>query len=268
MLAACAQKGQPGVVPLDVTGVPNPSPGDSNNVPKIRFAGLQETATSFGAQSGLAWASRNINKSLEDDERRLNEVFNFRALILNNNVLPPVLSEGRNALNIDNPDTLRLADKVYKIESPPRFVTAAPTWREYLWMNYAVPDKPNGTLLPRTGEERKVWDQYYKQGWRDGVLQANQIFSENMGRLKRDYAGMILYRSLLEQHIVTAPYVAKSEMGVTGDANQIRVNDQVLRITSTSKLITDSKTWKPVIVPGTQGAIRKQGSDGTETVEY
>lgn len=268
LLAACAQDTAGGGGPVGhITGIPAPTAGENPNVPKVRLAALEETATSFGAQSGLAMASRNINKSLEDDERRLNEVFNFRALLLNDNVLPPVLSQGDDAVNVDSPDALRLADKVYKIESPPRFVSAAPTWREYLWMNYPLPEKPNSTLLPRNSEENDVWDKFYKQGWRDGVLQANQIFSENMGRLKRDYAGMILYRTLLNQHIVTAPFVAKSDLGVTGDANQIRINDQVLRITSTSKLVKDSKVWKPVIVPGVDGAIRKQGSDGTETVE-
>ncbi len=266
-LAACAEKWEPGTIPRGVTGVPDPTSAELNTTPKIRYAGLQESATSFGAQSGLAWASRGLNKSLEDQERRLNEVFNFRLLILNNNVLPPVLSEGNNALDIDNPDALRMADKVYKIESPPRFVTAAPTWRDYLWMNYTPPEKPNAAMLPHDNGERRVWDQYYKQGWEAGIMQANQIFSENMGRLKRDYAGMILYRKLLNEHMVTAPFVAKSDLGITGDGNQLRINDQVLRITTTSQLVKNSKVWKPAVVPGVDGAVRKQGSDGTETVE-
>lgn len=245
-----------------------PSPTAENfDVPRIRLSAIQQTAASAGAQGALAWTSKGINTSLERDDRYLNQVFNFRALILNKNVLPPVLSEGNDAIAISDPNSLRLADKVYKIESPPRFVTTAPTWREYLWMTYPPPERPNNTLLPRNKEEQKVWDLYYDQGWRDGVLQANQIFSENMGRLKRDYSGMILYRKLLAQKIVTPPFVAKNDLGVTGDANQIRINDQVLRITATSKLVTDSKKWRTVVVPGTHSAIRKQGTAGTETLK-
>lgn len=238
------------------------------SVPRIRLVALQQTAVSLGAQSALAWTSKGINVALEREEKNLNRAFNFRGLLLNHSVLPPVLTEGRDALNLDAPTTLRLADKVYKLESPPRFVTAPPTWREYVWMTYAAPERPNASLMPRDKEEQKAWDKSYEQGWKDGVLQANQIFSENMGRLKRDYAGMILYRKLLAQNMVTAPFVAKSDLGVTGDANELRINDQVLRITSTSKLVPNSKKWRSVVVPGTEGAIRKQGTEGTETVEW
>lgn len=261
LLTGCVHK-QPSIKDL-----PSASLDDSFDVPKIRLSAIEQTAASVGAQGALAWTSKGINASLERDDRYLNQVFNFRALLLNNNVLPPVLSEGNDAMANDDPNSLRLADKVYKIEKAPRFVTAPPLWREYLWMHYPPPERPNSTLLPHNREEQRVWDLYYEQGWKDGVLQANQIFSENMGRIKRDYAGMILYRKLLAQKMVTAPFVAKSDLGVTGDANQIRINDQVLRITATSQLVVDSKKWKAVVVPGTPGAIRKQGTAGTETLE-
>src|SRR6266568_5176662 len=68
--------------------------------PMANVTGVPDSAPDVGVNSP------KINKSLEDDERHLNEVFNFRALILNNNVLPPVLSQGRDALDVDNPDAL------------------------------------------------------------------------------------------------------------------------------------------------------------------
>lgn len=261
LLTACANNQN------NIRNLPPPGTEDMFDVPKIRLSALEQAASSLGAQSALAWTSKGINASLERDDRYLNQVFNFRALALNHNVLPPVLSEGNDSMATNDPNSLRLADKTYKIESPPRFVTTAPSWREYLWMNYLPPERPNSTLLPRNRQEQKVWDEYYDRGWKDGVLQANQIFSENMGRIKRDYTGMILYRKLLAQKIVTPPFVAKSDLGVTGDANQIRINDQVLRITATSKLVVDSKKWNTVVVPGMQGTIRKQGTAGTETLE-
>jgi len=250
-----------------VKNLPAQAPNDAINIPKIRLYAIQQAATGLGAQSALAWTAKGINASLEKDDLNLNQVFNFGALLLDKNVLPPVLSEGDDALAQDSPITLRLADKVYKIESPARFVTTAPSWREYLSMNYEEPERPNVTLLPRNSEEVKLWNQYYDEGWKDGAAQADQIFSENMGRMKRDYSGMILYRKLLAQNIVTAPFVAKSDLGVTGDVNQLRINDQVLRITATSELITDSNKWKSVVVPGTEGAIKKQGNAGTKTLE-
>jgi len=263
LLSACATKH----TSIKDQQLPRGSSTDAAGVTKIRLSAIEQTALSFGAQSSLAWTSTGINQSLAHNDRHLSQIFNFNSLVLSNNVLPPVLSEGNDTLATTDPNSLRLADKEYKIESPPRFVTAAPTWRDYLWMNYPMPEKPNVTLLPKNREEEITWKQYYDQGWKDGVVQANGIFSDNMGRLKRDFSGMILYRKLLTEKIVTAPFVAKSDLGVTGDANQIRINDQVLRITATSKLVTDSKKWNTVVVPGTEGAIRKQGTEGTQTVE-
>jgi defect-in-organelle-trafficking protein DotC len=219
----------------------------------IRLKAIQDTAFSYGAQSALAWRSRNMDQMLQGEENDLNQIFDFNALMLKNNVLPPVLAEGDDALNMADPFTLRLADKVYKIVHPPRFVTTVPTWRDYLYMTYQKPDSPDFTLLPKTPQEKAAWEQYSSQGWQAGIEQANEIFSANLGRLKRDYAGMILYRKLLAQNMVTPPYVAKADLGITGGGNSMRINDQVLRITAISQLNANAKTWKPLISKGTAG---------------
>ena len=86
-----------------------------------------------------------------------------------------------------------------------------------------------------------------KVGWNNGAEQADMIFTENLNRLKRDMLGMIMYRKLLALHMVSAPFVAKAQLGVTGDATQLRINDQVLRITAQSELQPNAKKWQPVI---------------------
>src|SRR5262245_48129478 len=81
----------------------------------MRAAVLRDTAISLGAQAGLAWRSQAINTMLEKNSRSMDKGFNFRPLILDCNVLPPVLVEGRDTLHIDGTDAIRLADRVYKI---------------------------------------------------------------------------------------------------------------------------------------------------------
>jgi len=219
----------------------------TSKVNNIRVRAVKETALSLGARAGLAWRSQQINQVLLHESAYLNRVFNFNALLLDHDVLPPVLDEANNSVHLASADTLRLADKVYKIVSPPRFVTATPNWRNYLWMDYKKPTEPNTTLLPRTREERDMWNQYIQEGWIQGIKQAEDIFSTNLGRLKRDYQGMVIYRQLLAQNMVSPPYVAGAELGITGGGNQMRVGDQVLRITATSQLIANSKQWKPAL---------------------
>lgn len=214
----------------------------------LRFEALKEMAMTVGSQGGLARRSEIINRNLKKEEKRLFEVFNFNAMLLKDNVLPPVLAEGQYALHLDNDEAIRLANRVYRIIAPPRFVTAAPIWRDYLWMSYEKPDLPDKpSFLPRNMREREVWNKYVRIGWKNGVRQANDIFEANLNRLKRDYEGMALYRVLLAQNMVTPPYVAKTDLGITGDETEMRVDDQVLRISATSKLNLQGKTWKPVI---------------------
>lgn len=229
-------------------------PGASLN--NIRRTAIINTATSIGAQAGLAWKAQQIDENLTSDSKKLDNIFNFRVLMLKDNVLPPVLSSGKDAVNLDSNTTLRLADQVYKIVTPPKFVTAPPNWREYLWMSYEKPETPNSTLLPENAEERALWNKYITIGWKQGIEQAEQIFSVNLGRLKRDYEGMVLYRQLLAQNMVTAPFVAQANLGVTGNANELRINDKVLRITATSELNTNSNNWRPAMtVDNTNKAI-------------
>lgn len=241
LLAGCAK--QPDEFVRIATMKPAPAIGINN----IRYEALKQSARSTGAQAGLAWRSKQINKLLLDQKNHLNQVFDFNFLVLNHNVLPPVLTEGNNTLNLADDETIRVADKEYQIVYAPRFVTAPPSWRDYIWMNYIKPEIPNATLLPKNNKEVNVWNKFVKIGWNEGVNQADEIFTDNLNRLVRDYDGMILYKKLLVQNMVTAPFVSKADLGITGGGNDMRINDRVLRITSTSELKPNSKKWKPAL---------------------
>ena len=225
-------------------------PDGSNNINPIRLQALEETASTLGARGALAFRSERINTSLEKQTNYLDQVFNFNQLLMKHNVLPPVLTQSNETLALNDSKTLRTADQTYEILSPARFVTAPPNWREYLWMSYPKPDLPDKSLLPTSKEEALVWNTYLDKGWLQGLQQANDIFDSNLNRLKRDYTGMVLYRTLLAQNMISSPAVSKAELGVTGDANSLRINDQIMRITAESTLNPDSKQWQPVLTKG------------------
>jgi defect in organelle trafficking protein DotC len=217
------------------------------NDKKLRYKAIQDIALSIGAQSGLAWQSKNIDEQLMRQVSTLNKIYSFNLIILDHNILPPVLLEGRNVFNLADRNTIRIADRRYKIAKQAHFVTTAPTWRQYLWMDYMKPERPSESLLPQDAYEQQVWDYYVSIGWYEGVLQAGNIFSNNVARLKEDFSGMILYRKLLAQNMVSPPYVAQTELGITGDQGEINIDDQVLRITALPQLNTDSNDWNPVV---------------------
>lgn len=220
----------------------------ANTLSGIRAKSLKDSSMSIGAQSGLAWASERINIRLRQDAKYLDSIFNFNAMMLSHGVLPPVLEEGNNSLNLADSSTIRVADRTYKIISQARFATTAPTWREYLLLMYTKPELPDRTLLPKTDEEQAIWRDGIRMGWQKGIEQAYSIFQQNMSRLKRDFRGMVLYRKLLQERMISSPFVSRTELGITGTGDDMRVNDQVLRIVELPKLQTSGRHWKAVVV--------------------
>jgi defect-in-organelle-trafficking protein DotC len=218
------------------------------NINQMRYTSLKDSAMSLGAQSGLAWRAKQVNAVLKKNELQLNHAYNFAQLLLNHNVIPPVLVEANTTLNLSDPNTIRLSEKIYKIQSQARFVTAPPLWRDYLWMNYPTPPVPDNSILPKTKAEQEIWKHYVAVGWQNGIEQANNIFHENLSRLNRDFKGMILYRKLYRENMVSAPFVAKTELGITGNSSEMNIGDRVLRITALPQLNLQANTWKPAVV--------------------
>lgn len=217
----------------------------------LRAQAIRDTALSIGARGALAKRADEINTSLLGYEKFLDRVFNFHGMLLDDNVLPPVLIEARKTLTLggNSSDVIRIADRNYTILKQAKFVTAAPRWREYLWMNYSAPEKPDRTLLPKNKTEKILWDRYIDEGWQAGITQADIIFKENLSKLHRDMQGMINYRRLLAQNMVSPPYVASTNLGITGNGSNINVNDRVLRITAFPQLQTNGDKWKTELKP-------------------
>ena len=86
-------------------------------------------------------------------------------MVLSHGVIPPVLEAGDFSLNQDDPNTIRVADRTYKIIQQARFATTPPNWREYIWMSYSKPELPDKSLLPRNDLEQRVWRSAIRTGW-------------------------------------------------------------------------------------------------------
>ncbi|CAN7532411.1 type IV secretory system conjugative DNA transfer family protein [Pseudoxanthomonas sp. LjRoot168] len=221
-------------------------------VTDIRLSALKTVALQVGTQAGYQRRTFEIEATLKNQAGRLDQVYNFTGLLLDRNVVPPVLVEARDTVYAEGGDTLRLADTTYEIITQARFSTTAPSWREYLMRGTAkatVTFKPDPVMQPRNDAERKFWDAQVKVGWGVGQQQADMVFAAELSRLDRDYKGMVLYRHLLYRNMVSKPFVAESRLGVTGDGNKIAINDRVLRITAKPQLETRYERWTAPILP-------------------
>ncbi len=216
----------------------------------IRRDAIKEAAISLGARGGLAWRSYHIRKELETRGRYLDRVFDFSQLLIAAPsgllIEPPIISESINAMLIESDgQQAAVSDRIFHIVNNARIVSAPRTWRTYLEREWGTVEEPPDILRPEDEEERELWIKLVSRGWEEGIRQANEIFEEDLSVLVADYEGMIRYRTLLSQGMVSQPYALQVDRGITGDGLEMRVGDRAVQITGVPELITGSEQWKP-----------------------
>lgn len=216
----------------------------------IREDAIEEAALSYGARGGLTYRTWHIRKEMETRARYLDKVFDFRQLLIPAPsgllIEPPVISEAMDAMIIDAKGTeAAVADRVLNIGQNARIVSAPRTWRAYLERDWSNVDPPPDILRPRDKEERKMWEEYVRKGWDMGIEQADQIFQADLNKLVADYQGMVRYRQLLSQGMVSPPYALQVDRGVTGGGDEMRIGDRALSLTELPKLQTRAQEWQP-----------------------
>lgn len=226
---------------------------DDNSAPEvlglqIRNDALREAALSYGARGGLAYRTFEIQRRLAEYETSLTKTFDFTRLLIAGPsgllIEPPIVSEAQRAVIVNGGgQEAAVADRVYRINRVARIVTAARNWRLYMERDWGVVDPPPSLLLPRTAEERKDWRKWVSEGWDAGVTQAEETFEADLDRMTNDFVGMVRYRELLAQGMISAPYALHQDRGVTGGGSEMRVGDRNLMITGPSQLIPQSDKW-------------------------
>jgi defect in organelle trafficking protein DotC len=216
----------------------------------IRSDAIREAALSYGARGGLASRTFDIQRRLAEYDVSLNKTFNFsRLLIMAPSGLliePPIVSEAQRAVLVNaGGQAAAVADRIYRINRVARIVTASRNWHLYLERDWGRVDPPSSILLPLDDNERTAWRQYIKQGWDAGVAQAEEIFEADLDRLVNDFVGMVRYRELLAQGMISPPYALGEDRGITGGGSEMRVGDRGVTITGPSALIPRSDSWIP-----------------------
>lgn len=228
----------------------------------LRMQAVKEAAQELGLQSGLAAEAKIINRILEKHAPQLDNIFDFNLLLYKENILPPVIVEEGNTLKISHDgNTIRLGGHTYKILQQVRFVTTPPTWRDYLWEAFSKPELPPAALLPTNDNEKAVWKTTIRSAWQEGEKQAISIFQINLNRLVRDYTGMILYKELLVENLVSPYVMNKKYTGITGDKNQMTIDNQLWHIAVHPELQLHSKFWQPALLASDKTASQPSPSE-------
>jgi len=229
----------------------------ADEIKPLRRETLTETALEIGAQGGLLSQSRKINQFLANIEDELSQRFPFYSLLIDGEILPPVILSSRQAVtSSDNGKTIRVADATFKIKSDARFVTAAPTWRDYLKTVEHNIEIPHQSIAPNTDAEKALWHAMVKVGWESGVAQADEVHELALNELRQDFLGMVTYRKLLAEGKISKPKIARNNLGVTGNAREMAIGDSVKQITADSALqVNNVYEWKAAVLPDEKPAI-------------
>lgn len=197
---------------------------------------VRQAAWAFGAQGGLAARSDAINEMLRRYAATLDQVFDFRTLVLpvgggQTLLRPPVITQAQMALALDpSGQTASESHEINAIARKAALVSRPPEWRTWLVRPVTPAQAPPDAQRPATRHEVVIWREAMARGWAAGERQAVDIFLDDLARLERDIIGMARYRVLLRAGRVKAPDLAL--MHRPSD-----VRDDTLRIDSTDMRI-------------------------------
>ncbi len=218
---------------------------------ELRENAIREAAFSYGARGALGARTWEIRQTLLQKEKYLDKVYNFRELLIPTGsgllIEPPIIGESLENLKVESDgQQAAVADRIYNIGRDAKIVTAPRNWRVYLEREWGNLELPPAELIPASNKERLLWRGWIKEGYEQGIGQADAVFRADLDRLTADYKGMIRYRELLAKGIVSEPYALQIDRGVTGGGKELRIGDRQLTISGPSELKPDASQWNPV----------------------
>jgi hypothetical protein len=84
-----------------------------------------------------------------------------------------------------------------------------------------------------------------RQGWVKGVHEANDNFKIDLNLLTSTYLGMLQYKLLLSEHLVSKPNLATTGLRITSEGRRLNIGDEIYRLNRHSHF-ENPKNWQAV----------------------
>ncbi len=214
------------------------SAAKQNEVRAVRGKAVFEAAETYSAQTSFCERAKELNAWAETQAGNLDTVFNFSNLLLDGGrVLPPVIEKVDSSYKQDGDRLAVTAKTTWYILDDAKIVSTAPSWRTYLHLQCSPALKPNPILLPGAVPDSEAadeikWKEGVDKGWKLGRDQAMNALKLGLARMTRDYRGMLTFKYLYSQGVVSAPVLASGNVGVRVDGRTLSVDEKVFRLTS------------------------------------
>ena len=245
------------VLPGDYNTDPTPSASLSDlenfsngadSVDAAKIGAIRENGIRVGIQGGMLARGKILAEQASGFGGSLDRIFQFQPMLDRDGFLPPVVSEIRQKVEtLHSAQRIEYAGVVYKIVQPARFVRVVPTWRDYLFTGLVdsrmkVDPLPEA-IRPKTDAEKAVWKSSVDKGWAQGIKQADEVFVENIQRLKSDYIGMIRYVYLRNEGMIRTPVLSKTPDGVSVTNDEISIGTGTKAVEVPARMEPDTAKW-------------------------
>lgn len=191
---------------------------------------LEDAAKTLGFQEGFKWHHEILMQSTEVRSAEFDRIFDFRRLLIDDRVLPPVIRWTGPSMSLESDSYATEVEAQYRIVSPARIVSSAPTWRSYLEVETEVL-KPADEILPADSTESAIWRENLLKGWSEGVQHAETVFELSMNKLVSDFRGILRFKMLADKGLVSVPILAKGDLGIQVGKNVLNLEQKTFRIT-------------------------------------
>ena len=202
--------------------------------PAIRQQALREAAHRFGSQTGYRQTVIAINRHLEERHQALSATYDFAKVVLPQGegyLIPPVASRHINLVEASTDgNRMATAEESLAIEHPGRLAAVIPDWRDYLSIEAQPPELPARSLLPIGQQERRRFAGWMDEGREAGNRQAISEFEKRLSRLRRDFEGMLRYRTLIRTGRMKPLHVESRYVASEGEDDNLRIGARHYRI--------------------------------------
>lgn len=223
---------------------------------QARIEAMLELVKQKGIKLGIKDYLTQSKSVLDSQERTLDTIYNFQPLMIKDKVIPPVIVETKDIT--ENPDALayKTTTQVYKIEKQARFSTRAPNWRQYLSFPTTDENVDYVTfipkeMLPKNAQERNIWKTEAEKAYKAGLVEGQNIVSDAVGRLNKDYLGMVKFHQFVLEGKLSMPAISSQSLAVTSTPDTIALDMKLLQIQQLPQFNSNIETWKPTLKPET-----------------
>lgn len=201
----------------------------------MKLQAMYNYAKTVAIRAAMTARLNQMANVISKHSRELDAIYNFQPLMIQQRVVPPVITEARNLYNQDGKLQIRLSDAIFNIEEQARFSSTAPNWRSYLnFQNtgnaYQKLTYVAGDMEPKNKLEERVWIDGTKEGWALGVRQSNVVLEQAMNRLNRDYIGMVRFHQMVLEGKITMPSINSYNLYDNNEGDRLILGEELLQI--------------------------------------